>query len=221
MTRTKEEDKRTRDIREGVAKIRWAAKVDPVKIRRLYQRDAQGIVDEDLIDEVAYGFYARCKSILTVTEASHGRIQCPVCDHLILHEGYDKDQVIRCPACDWAVTWGAYKRTYKEKQLHGGNAVDVFRDFVHRLPQTRSHREKMLLIDRIIHACHKSIKDEEVKYLRPVAVNLIKGSMKQVIDLLEELAYGPGSVPGSQGRQETWRTRVLRDVGHRERWVSE
>jgi hypothetical protein len=79
----------------------------------------------------------------------------------------------------------------------------------------------MLLIDRIIHACHKSIKDEAVKYLRPVAVNLIKGSMKQVIDLLEELAYGPGSVPGRRSRQATWRERVLRDVGHRERWVSE
>jgi ribosomal protein L37AE/L43A len=207
--------------RDGVSKIKWASKVDPTKIRRLYQRDAQGIVDEALINEVAYGFYARCKSILTVTEASHGRIQCPVCDQLILRESYDKDQVIRCPNCDWAVTWGAYKRTYKQKQLHGGNAVSVFRAFVQALPKTRDPREKMLLIDRIIHACHKSIKDEEIKYLRPVAVNLIKGSLQQVIDLLEELAYGPGSIPGRQSRHSTWRERVLRDVHHRERWVAD
>jgi len=55
--------------------IQWAKKVSPNKIRRLYNLDAQGIMDEELIDDVAYTFYARCESILTVTEASRGRVK--------------------------------------------------------------------------------------------------------------------------------------------------
>jgi hypothetical protein len=205
---------------DGRAAITWAPKLSRTDIRRLYRRDAQGIVDEDLIDEIAYGFYARCQSILAVTEASHGRIRCPVCDEVILRQGYDVDQLIRCQGCGWSVTWGAYKRTYKGKQLHGGGAVDVFQRYVQQLSEARSHREKMMLIDWIVHQCHKSVTaDQQVKYLRPVAVNLIEGSIPQVIALLQELAYGPDTVPGSKERRETWRERVMSGVRNRERWI--
>jgi hypothetical protein len=54
--------------------LQWAQRVSPAKIRQVYNLDAQGIMDEELIDDVAYAFYARCESILTVTEASMGRI---------------------------------------------------------------------------------------------------------------------------------------------------
>jgi hypothetical protein len=206
-------------VEKGRAAIKWAPKLSRADIRHLYRRDAQGVVDEDLIDEVAYGFYARCQSILTVTEASHGRIRCPVCAEVILRQGYGVDQPICCQGCGWSVTWGAYKRTYKGKQLHGGGAVDVFRRYVQQLPEARSHCEKMMLIDWIVHQCHKSVREDEVKYLRPVAVNLIEGSIPQVIALLQELAYGPDTVPGSKERREAWRERVMSGVRDRGRWI--
>jgi ribosomal protein L37AE/L43A len=204
----------------GRDQIKWARKLSRTTIRQLYQHDAQGLVDEELIDEVAYGFYARCQSILTVTEASSGRIHCPVCDQLILRKGYDKEQIIRCPGCDWHVTWGAFKRTYKGKQLHGGGAVDVFERYVRALPAARSASEKMILIDWIVHQCHKSVRDDQVKYLRPVAVNLIEGSIPQVAELLQELAYGPGTAVGSLARRAKWRERVMSGVRNRARWLS-
>jgi len=36
------------------SKIDWAPRVKPQTLRRLYQTDARGILDEELIDEVGY-----------------------------------------------------------------------------------------------------------------------------------------------------------------------
>jgi hypothetical protein len=203
------------------SKIRWAPKVAPAKLRQLYELDAQGIVDEELIDQVAYGFYARCQSILAVTEAArHGRIRCPACEHVILRRGYDPDQRLCCPDCGWAITWGAYKRTYVGRQLHGGGAVDVFQEYVRHLPEARTHRDKMLLIDWVVHRCHRGLVRQAYRHLRPVAVNLIEGSMGQVIRLLEGLAYGPNSIEGTDARRERWGKEVLAGVRHPEKWIS-
>ena len=38
----------------------WARRVSRAKVRRLYQSDALGLLDRDLLDEVGYGMYARC-----------------------------------------------------------------------------------------------------------------------------------------------------------------
>ena len=43
----------TQSIEEDVAKY-WAPKVKPQSIRRLYETDAKGIVDEDLINDVGF-----------------------------------------------------------------------------------------------------------------------------------------------------------------------
>ncbi len=199
--------------------VRWAPRVSPVKIRRLYENDAQGIVDTDLIDDVAYSFYARCQSILTVTEASHGRVKCPLCDKIITRRG-GKEELLQCPDCTWEIIWGDYFKTYRRKQLHGGGAVDAFQEFVMQLPQARSHTEKMLLIDRIVHECHKILtSDQKLSYTRPVAVNLIDGSMGQTIKLLNELAYGSHSGWGAQERKKDWQEKVLRGVKGREKWI--
>ena len=54
---------------EGVGDVRWASRVNPATIRRLYETDARGIVDEDLIDEVGFALYARCQSILCASDS--------------------------------------------------------------------------------------------------------------------------------------------------------
>jgi len=186
--------------------IKWAKRVSPDKIRRLYNLDAQGIMDEELIDEVAYIFYERCESILKVTQASKGQIKCPECGNIIDRHGIDKEQIIKCPNCSWEITWGEYFNSYHQKQLHGGGAVDVFRDFVAKLPLAKTPQEKMILIDSIIHECHKGLKEGE--YNRPVAVNLISGKMVETIRLLDELAGDSGNVQNAKDTYTTWRIKM-------------
>lgn len=182
--------------------LKWAERVSPKKIRRLYSLDAQGIMDEELIDDVAYAFYARCESILTVTEASSGRIKCPECGNMIQRQGYDKEQIIKCQNCLWEIKWDEYYRSYSKKQLHGGGAVDVFKYYMEKLPLAKTPQEKMILIDRVIHECHKGLKEGE--FNRPVAVNFISGTMTEIIRLLEDLAYGPGTIEV----YEEWRKKM-------------
>ena len=59
--------------------FRWARRVEQDKIRRLYETDARGIVDEELIDDVGYAMLARCESILIATRASFGDVMCKGC----------------------------------------------------------------------------------------------------------------------------------------------
>ena len=92
----------------------WAPRVPQAKIRQLYERDAQGILDDELIDEVAYAFYARCENILTVTRAEHGWVKCPCCGAMIRRRG-GKTRVIKCQGCGWQLTWAEYLATYQHR----------------------------------------------------------------------------------------------------------
>jgi len=47
--------------------VHWAPPVSKEKIRRLYESDASGLRDDELLDDVGITLYLRCKSILTVT----------------------------------------------------------------------------------------------------------------------------------------------------------
>src|SRR5436305_3499491 len=111
--------------RYDLAEVRWAPRVNPHKIRRLYETDARGIVDEELIEEVGFALYSRCRSILAATEAHAGRIQCPRCGAIVAHN-WDRRAVLQCGACSWRVRWGDYLKTYQDKHLHGGGAVAAF-----------------------------------------------------------------------------------------------
>ena len=103
---------------DDLAQVRWASRVNPSKIRRLYETDARGIVDEELIDEVGIALYSRCQSILEATEAHAGRVRCPRCRTAIEHP-WDKEAVLACPTCAWTVQWGAYLKTFQDKKLVG------------------------------------------------------------------------------------------------------
>ena len=43
---------------------------------RLYRADAAGIRDEELLHEVAWSLYARCRDVLLV---SNSKVRCPEC----------------------------------------------------------------------------------------------------------------------------------------------
>ena len=179
---------------------RWAGRVKQQLIRRLYENDAQGIVDEELIDEVGFGLLLRCQSILVATEAHSGRATCPRCGGIITHH-WDKNQVMVCPQCQWQTTWGAYFKTYQAKQLVGGGAMDAFQGFAEHYPQAKTSREKLLLIDQLLHAFHWELTQQ---YTRPAACNLIGGKLFEVVQLLDSLTYGEHSAPETKQEYEAW-----------------
>jgi len=184
---------------DGAAIVHWAGRIPRWKIKRLYKTDAQGLVDEDLIDEVSYGILARCKSIIRATEAHCGRVHCPRCDTSIDHQ-WDRAQELICPKCDWRTSWGEYLKTYQGKHLHGGSAMDIWPEYVRRFKSARAPSAKMLLVDWVVHQLHISS--------RAVAINLIGGRPNQVMAMMDELAYGDGCASGDGNNR--WR----RLVGH-------
>lgn len=193
----------------GGVELRWAPKLRPEKLRRLYETDARGILDEELIDEVAFTLYSRCDSILTVTEAFRGWVKCPGCGQIVLRptDGTGpKEESLHCAGCGWQASWAEYHRSWQNRQLWGGNAVEWFEEYVRRFPAARTPREKMLLIDRLIHAFHHDLKRNA--YNRPAAANLIEGNLRQVIEFLDRLTYGPAGTPGLQQSQAEWREKL-------------
>jgi hypothetical protein len=195
-------------------KIRWAAKVQPGKVRRLYERDAMGIVDDHLIDEVGLALHARCVSIVLVND---GMMRCPRCGSVFkVHRTYrervkgeptddlervDPERVVPCPdaGCDWHTTIGQWWHSWRHRELHAGWGLPPLRDFAERYPSARTPRERMLMIDRLLHQFHTNLKRGIQG--RPVAVNLIEGNIRQVRALLDSLAEGvtpagEGPVPG-------------------------
>lgn len=175
-------------MKVGGVDVRWAPRLRPEKLRRLYQTDARGIIDDELLDEVAYALFARCESILAVTESLWGITRCPRCGTGITPT---LDRQLDCPGCGWHATVQEYHRSWEHQQLNGTNAIAVFQEFVQRLPLARSPQEKMLLIDRLIHECHLDLRRGTRG--RQVARNLIEGSSRNTRELLEELAYGKGT----------------------------
>lgn len=191
----------------------WAPRVAKEKIQRLYTSDANGLVDEDLIDEVGWALWSRCDSILSVTQAHYGRVPCPGCGAIIEHASlsaalneprispWKDEDVLHCEACDWHLPWKTYHQAYRGKQLFGANAVDVFKAYHASFPRAVEPAHKMLLIDQLIHAFHTGL----VEPGRPVGANLIAGSLKDVILFLDGLTNGQGSAAGIGNSHDTWR----------------
>jgi len=183
----------------------WAPRLPQWKIRRLYETDANGIYDQELIEDVGYGLLSRCKSFVAAVEATRGRAVCPLCGALVEHSG-DKEQMLRCD-CGWELSWWSYFTTIQHKQLSGADPVlALFQDYVDRFPHADSPRAQMLLIDELIHGFHWFYKTNTPT--RPVAVNLIEGRLGQVMDFLDELTYGAGSTPGTVETKAQWDVRI-------------
>ncbi len=185
--------------------IRWAPRVPQALIRRLYETDARGIYDEELIDEVGYALLARCESFIAAVEAARGRAKCARCGQIIAHSRRP-DEVLRCPACGWETTWQAYFRSFRHRQLSGAEPViALFQDFIVRFPQARTAREKMLLIDGLIHGFHRSLTGDPT---RTTGVNLIEGNYHDVVEFLDRLTYGERSTPGIREARAEWRRAI-------------
>ena len=175
------------------------------EIRRLYEADAKGIYDEELINEVGYGLLARCLSFIDAVDAVRGKARCPRCSSVVIHAGR-KEEVLRCK-CGWELTWGDYFKTIQHKQLSGAETVlEQFRSFVEAFPAARTPQEKTILIDRLIHGFHWYHKPNAPT--RPVAINLIEGRLSDVVAFLENLSYGDKSTVGVAENYVQWNKRI-------------
>src|SRR5258706_13527685 len=99
----------------------WAPRVPQTHLRRLYEQDAQGIYDEDLMDEVGYALLSRCQSFLDATAAVQGRAPCPICGRVVHHNG-KKEALLHCD-CGWTLTWEDYFTPIQPTQLSGAEPV--------------------------------------------------------------------------------------------------
>jgi hypothetical protein len=194
---------------------RWASRVDPLKVRQLYQSDARGRLDEDLLADVGYGIYARCQALLEVSAAWRGRVKCWHCGNIILRrEGQrveytghgptrigGKAEVLTCDRCGWQITWGDYCKSTSGQGLNATGIEDVLEAFVEQWPPTGSPHARLILIDSLIHEFHHW-NDNEVG--SPIGTAVIRATAEEVLALLDELAYGAGSTSGVQETRQRW-----------------
>ena len=199
-------------MNDGRSEIRWSPRVPQWKIRRLYGLDAQGIVDEVLLDDVGITLLLRCQDIITIYEARRGRVKCPRCakqkKRTLIDRVYGRDdvrdEVITCPECGWRITWGEYALSFKRKQLNSGGALTAFERYIRDYRAAQRPQQKMLAIDRLIHEFHYSLRAQPDLPSRPVGVNLIQGKLGDVVRFLDELSYGQQTTEGLKENRATW-----------------
>jgi len=131
----------------------WAGRVEKWKIVRIYEDDAGGIHDEELLNDVAYRLYARCKSMIVVEEARHGRAACPVCESIIKHTA-QKGSQLACNNCNWMGSWDDYRRSLDGHHLIAPGLQPFCQEYVQKLPQAKFPKEQMYWIDWLIHRSH-------------------------------------------------------------------
>jgi hypothetical protein len=181
----------------------WAPRVSRRDIQRLYDSDAQGLLDQELLDQVHYAIYVRVCDMMEVREAQQsGRVKCRHCGASIPQPyqmgARNKDKVLECVQCGWTVTCGEFYDSYSGKSLLPGSVVDVFEHYLEQFPQAKTSSQKLLLIDWLIHQFH--VKQGVARM--PVGQNVILGSTDQVRELIESLASGPGSTRGLSSLEE-------------------
>lgn len=172
-------------------RIPSSRRVSRHKIRRLYKSDARGLVDEDLINQVAYEFYARCRALLAAVqqaEAKPAQRRREVVERPAEWEGFVKQA--RYP---WEITWRVELEPGRYETGKGEDRTAALKHFVAELPRARLPREKMLLINQLTHACHNSLKAGDP---HPLAVQLIAGSEADLLTMFNDLAYGRQHLSG-------------------------
>lgn len=194
-------------------KIRWPAKVRPEKLWKLYQSDAQGALDEELVSQVGYSLLARCESILLIDE---GKVICPRCGTtFVVHVPYTLGtaESVSCPSegCGWQVTGEEYDHSIRHRELKIGQAGQAFSAFLEAYPRAKTSQERMFAIDQLIHAFHWDMKLQLPN--RPAGNNLIEGSLEQVIDLLDRLTFGNDAQEAHAKWRETLAVMQLRRRG--------
>jgi hypothetical protein len=179
---------------------RWAPRLKKGKIRRLYESEATGLIDEDLLEDVFLDMVLRCESMMKANAFSRGEpVDCPACgDRVEQKSGTDR---IRCPRCKWHTTTDDYHTSCCENQVYPGGLLPAIQEFLINASVARTATDKMLMIDRIIHCFHSGLTTEPG---RP-AVNLLLGKQAGILAFLDDLARGEPKNPVMRRRIDEWR----------------
>ena len=180
---------------------KWAPRLKKPLIERLYTSSSDGRLDDILVDEVGYGLYARCESMLEVTEYRRtGRLKCPLCATTVYRRSWGPDEALSCPSCEWACPARVYNKTHSRKNLGTGGLDHQIRDYMRSFEKARSPEEKLILIDTLIHRFHWSSTQG-----RPIATSFIEGSMKSTMAFLDAISYGERIPQEASRTREEWR----------------
>jgi hypothetical protein len=183
----------------------WAPKVSPPQIRRLYETDACGVYDEELLIEVGSALYSRCLSILAATDR---RTFCPLCHQEFQtdwrwNKRYEQLRIV-CPSCGkWEIRGSDFRKSIERDTLAAPGARAWFEAFVNEWPRSHTPAQKMISIDQLLHGFHWSPQQQDIPH-RATANNLIEGTHDSVIELLNTLTYGTANSPGVQETFERW-----------------
>lgn len=185
----------------------WAPRVSRHRIAQLYAKDAKGIRDEELADDVGVALFARVESCLIATGSMRGEVTCPICGSIIHRDlkprrRKDPIEILQCHTCEWQLSWPEYHSTYRKKRLGSYRLEVQFREFLEGFTEAQSYQQKMILIDTLLHIYHDEL---EGSLGGPGTANLIGGKMSDVAAFLNQLTYGDQSTPGLVDQLEEWR----------------
>jgi hypothetical protein len=159
------------------------------RLVRLYESDAAGMLDVDLVDDVGWRLWERLRDVLRV---NRGDVRCPTCG-TDLHV----EAVTVCP-CGWTVTAEEYHASKRKRDLHG--TCPAYADYVERFPKAVTPAARMMLIDGVVHELHLTLQGDPSNF---AARNFIEGDRPKIVALIEELATGPGSNV-AEGARARW-----------------
>ncbi len=185
-------------------RIRWAKRLRPELLGRLYESDARGFRDLELCEEVGSVLHARCEAFRLVAA---GEVACPACGTAF---AVARRGVSACPTagCDWQTDAASYAESIRNHYAATGRALDAYETFRRGWPGARRYPEKIVLIDQLIHAFH--LDEKTGRPAKSVASKLLEGNKKDVVRFLDQLS---ASDPEAK---EAWRRTVATTLDARE-----
>lgn len=171
-------DMQNKIIVEKFNKFRWARKLSVPKLQQLYKFDAQGIKNEELVDEIGYTIYARClqgKNEMELIQVN--KMKCHNCGNILQGQRW----LMECE-CGYQYLFREYMRSYRRNNMPHGSVKEKFAAFIKDWEKAQGYSDKMRLIDNLIHEFHVNLLTETKG--RPVAINFIDGTKKQIEDLI-------------------------------------
>jgi len=212
---------------ECIMVIKWAQRLKKEKLTRLYKLNAMGIIDYDLLQDVAITLYLRCKAIIAVYDAHFNhKVRCPFCcdrgdDYYIdfprgLKTDVRENYIFECLKCGGSFSWPDFKKSHSRSQLNIGGAGDVFRNYIKQFERNLDDNDLMLAVDRLIHEYHYGLKKDGVtlESYRIAGANLIEGkNTGEIIKFLDDLTNNIGDDEKLKETARIWRENVKNSAG--------